>query len=294
MNRWWQLIRERFPLGSVVPMAVAFVLANAAIAAGVEGVGVAPDRLLAIGALALSFFFRLRLFDELKDHELDRSVHPDRPLARGLLGRREVGRVAAALAVVELALAAALGRWVLLIHAAAVGYSLLMYREFFVGPWLRPHLTLYAVVHTLVSALLGWSIAASVLGCAPWALPVPVLAFGGVNWMLFNVFEFARKTFAPAEERDGVPSYSKVFGIVGAGLLTSSQIAVALLILVAIAPHFPGVGLAGMPSALAALPFAAALAYAATPETEQARILRTVAGAYVVLFFAVVAGVASC
>ena len=104
MNRWWQFVRERFPLGSVVPMAVAFVLANAAVAARVDGVRVDPERWLAIGALALSFFFRLRLFDELKDHELDRTVHPERPLARGLLGRREVGWAAVGLAALELAI----------------------------------------------------------------------------------------------------------------------------------------------------------------------------------------------
>src|SRR5262249_49861480 len=107
----------------------------------------------------------------------------------------------------------------------------LMYREFFVGRWLRPRLTLYAVTHTAVSILLGYSIAAQAAARPLTGLPWPLVLFGPVNWMLFNVFEFARKTYAPQEERAGVDTYSSLYGPWGAVLLTASQIAVALALL---------------------------------------------------------------
>jgi 4-hydroxybenzoate polyprenyltransferase len=266
VKRWWIFVRERFPLQSAVPMTLTFAGANAAIAGGSDLLLVPRVRLLAIALLAVSFFFRLRLADELKDRETDRVVHPQRPLARGLLRAREVRRVACSLAALEMAVAAALGPGVLVAHGIAVGYSFVMGREFFAGTWLRPRLTLYAVVHTLVSAPLGWSIACATLGGGLADLPAPLLAFGGVNWMLFNTFEFARKTFAPLEERDGVPSYSKVFGIGGAGILTTSQIVVALGILAVIGPELAAGALVAAPAALAALPLAAVLAYAARRE----------------------------
>ena len=45
------------------------------------------------------------------------------------------------------------------------------------------------------------------------------------------MFEFARKTYAPQEERAGVDTYSSLYGPWGAVLLTASQIAVALALL---------------------------------------------------------------
>lgn len=289
MSRWWRLIRERFPLGSALPMAVAFVLANAAVAGAAAGRSPEPPRVAAASLLALSFLFRLRLFDELKDHETDRVIHPERPLARGLVSRREVGAVAGGLVLAETSLAAMLGPGPLLVHGVAVLYSGLMLREFFVGRWLRPRLTTYAVAHTLVSALLGASIATAVVPRDPGALGSTVVVFGLANWSAFNVFEFARKTFAPSEERPRVASYSKVFGPAGAGGLVVTQIGAAVGALWLVGPEIVGRSVAAAESAVAALPAGAALLFGARPDGASARTLRLAAGAWVVVFFAVVA-----
>ena len=53
---------------------------------------------------------------------------------------------------------------------------------------------------------------------------------GLMYWCIFNLFEFARKTFAPSEERQGVESYSSLFGIAGAVILSISQALVAAMI----------------------------------------------------------------
>jgi hypothetical protein len=45
------------------------------------------------------------------------------------------------------------------------------------------------VTHTIVTVPLGWSVAVQVGGPAVWRVAL-------VNWMLFNVFEFARNAKA--------------------------------------------------------------------------------------------------
>jgi 4-hydroxybenzoate polyprenyltransferase len=290
VGRWLTLIRERFPPAQYVPMAAVFVLGAGLFAlAAHEATTRAWWRFGVALGLALSFFFRLRLFDEIKDYEVDLEVNPDRPLARGLIGIGEVKAVIAGLSVLELGVAAWLGHPVLVTHAVALLYTYLMYNEFYIGPWLRPHLTTYAVTHTVSSALLGWSLAAVVTGRGLAELAAPVLVMGGVHWALFNVFEFARKTFAPVEERPSVESYSKLFGPLGAALLTVSQVAAALALMGWVARGWGLTGPGGLWAQLgvalvAALP---ALTYAARPVPATAKVFRGAAGAYIVLFFVV-------
>ena len=232
LARWWRFTLERFPPLAYGPMVVVFVAANASI----SGTDVffwrlassQALRLSAILALVLSYFFRLRAFDEIKDYEVDLRENPERPLARGLLTIPEVKRTIYALTLFELGIASLMGPVALATHGIAVAYSYLMYKEFFIGTWLRPHLTTYAVTHTASSFLLGWSVVAQCSGSGPWQLQISVLAFAMTNWGLFNIFEFARKSFAKSEERDNVESYSKLFGTFGAAALTLSQVGIAL------------------------------------------------------------------
>jgi hypothetical protein len=229
--RWLIFIGERFPLATHVPMAALLAISNGGLAARATGGSVNWGRLVAAIVLALSFFFRLRCFDEIKDYATDLNVNPTRPLPRGILTLGQVKSAIAALTVLELVLAAVFGWPVLVSHLIAVAYSFLMYREFLIGRFLRPLLTTYAVTHTAVSILLGWSLASLATGIVIWRLPFAVLIFGLANWMLFNIFEFARKTWAREEERPNVDSYSSLFGPWGAAGMTLSQVAVALVIL---------------------------------------------------------------
>ncbi len=293
-RRWGRFVRERFPPASHLPMVAVVTLANAAFAGRAEEMPVRPLRLLTTFTVTLLFFFRLRCFDEIKDLEVDLRLNPSRPLARGLLSVRQVLRAIALLAAVELVLCGWLGSRAVLVHAGASAYSFLMYKEFFIGRILRPLLTTYAVAHTFVSILLGWSIAAQTTGRAWHEMAWPVLLLGPVNWALFNVFEFGRKTFSPDEERAGADSYSSLFGPAGAAALTLGQIALAMALLAAL----PGQVLsapAAWPSRawtlhlpLAAIVIAAAAAYVLSPR-RAARVYRSIVGGYLIAFYAVLA-----
>ena len=231
---WRVFLAERFAPGPYVIMVALFAAAHAAAAGpgalarpGAAGVG--RLGLAAVGALA--FFLKLRLYDELKDYEVDLRLNPDRPLARGLVSRADMGWGIGGCIAVELATFGALGAPAALAMAAAVAYSLLMYREFFASQFLRPRLTAYAVTHTAVSVLLSAALSAAFTGRHLWRLGTDLWLFGLGAWCLFNVFEFGRKTFASSEERAGADSYSRVFGRSGAVALVAAMCALSLPLL---------------------------------------------------------------
>jgi 4-hydroxybenzoate polyprenyltransferase len=287
MTGWVVLVRERFPPASYLPMLVLFVAGNATAASSATGVPLDAWRLAAAFAISLSFFLRLRCLDEIQDYPTDVRINPTRPLPRGVLSVAQVRRGALVLAGIELAAAAALGLPIAIAHAIAVGYSLLMYREFFVGRWLRPHLTTYAVTHTFVSVLLGGSIMVQTTGTSIADLPASLLAFGAINWGLFNLFEFARKTFAPGEERPGVDSYSSLFRPTGAVLLSLSQIGIAVGAIWFASGSVFADGAALWHTPLVALFAATALVYAVRRGPVAAAFLRGSAGITIVGCYAV-------
>lgn len=290
--RWRMFIRERFSLAAHAPMILVFALANGGVSLRLAGGAGRWESFAAAWLVAMMFFFRLRCFDEIKDHAVDCRLNPTRPLARGLLTPLQVKAMCVVLVACELAVAGACGRRALGTHAVAVLYSFLMYREFFIGRWLRPRLTTYAVTHTLVSMLMGWSVGAMVSGVALWRMPAALWAYGPVNWLLFNVFEFARKTFARDEETRGADSYSLRFGAHGAAWLCMSQVAAAVALLAllpegALATRWESSG--WLPHAgLALLPLAGAVRYAARPTVSRARVYRGVSLAYQWMFYAVI------
>lgn len=224
---WIVLIKERFPPVSSGLMILLFVLADGLLASHVMQVQTGWFLYIPAFFLALSFFFRLRLFDEIKDYEIDLKMNPTRPLARGILTVSQVWNVDLCLIGFEIILSGLISWYALIAQLIAIGYSLLMYREFFIGTWLRKHLTTYAVTHTFVSVLIAYAVAVVIVSKPAWEFPPTYLLAGAMFWCIFNLFEFARKTFAPSEERSNVESYSSLFGITGAVALSLSQVLLA-------------------------------------------------------------------
>ncbi|AMR26661.1 hypothetical protein A0257_05765 [Hymenobacter psoromatis] len=213
-------LRERFPPVNMALFGVVFLTVRAvAAAAGPPPPGGWP--LAGLGAVAtVSFFFRLRVFDEEKDFAQDLLTHPGRVLQTGRVTLPQLRRLAWAGAALELSWSLLSGQTALLAWLAALLYSLLMRAEFGVGRWLRGHLVLYALSHMLIMPLIiTW------LYCAGSAAPVFGRAFGAL--LLLSLlggfsFELARKLHAPAAERAGVDSYSRALGYGRALALTGS------------------------------------------------------------------------
>lgn len=276
-------------------MVFVFVLAHSLMAAHLNLEEFSQGRAFWTFLMILSFFLRMRIFDEIKDLDVDLKVNPTRPLARGLLSVREAKKTTLFLIVFELCVASSLGRSVFLVHGLAIGYSLLMFEEFFIGDWLRTKLSTYAVTHTLVSVWLGIS---CLLGQTPSLLDGGInatqLSFVLMNWCFFNLFEFARKTFAKSEERPGVESYSSLFSPLGAVVLSISQSVVGtfLLLLVFKTPFLSSYAWSGpLFFLLSAFYGVTALGFGFFPRPRMGKIYRGLSSLYLVLHYGVLAGV---
>lgn len=226
-QRWLIFLKERFSPLAYLPLVILFVAMNGSFGTKLTGVDWLNSHLALVIPLSLSFFLRLRLFDEIKDYQTDLRVNPHRPLPRGLLRINQVKKMIVGLIALEIGLAAALGLPVFAAYIMGLCFSLLMFNEFFIGDFLRDKLTTYAVSHTFVSVLHGAMISLALVGLPATLNTQNALAYFLANWALFNLFEFARKSFAASEEREQVPTYSNTFGITGAWLLSASQVLLA-------------------------------------------------------------------
>ena len=230
MGKWLVFAHERFKPFEYLPLIALFVGVNYLFSRALSGLELPAVSIFIMGILGICFFFRMRLFDEIKDYDVDLVINPTRPLARGLIKVPEVKRAILFIILLELCLAWTLGLITFLLYVAAIFYSLLMYEEFFIGDWLRPKLPTYAVTHTIVVTLLGLALISANLGFTALESPAPFV-FLLSHWFIFNLFEFARKTFDASEERENVPSYSKIFGLKGAYLLSASQVFFSLALI---------------------------------------------------------------
>lgn len=208
--------RERFPLRNALFFAVFYVttLAVARRTAASDGPLAAEPRDAAGFAALWAFFLVLRIMDEHKDFDADAVAHPERILQRGLVTLGDLRAVGAIALAPQLAVNAwydggvgVATRWWL----AALGWSLLMAREFFVRRWLRARIMTYALSHMLVMPLLvGWIAALGAQGAPPAraTLAAAALAFAGGL-----ALEMARKLRAPPDERPMADSYTGALGI---------------------------------------------------------------------------------
>lgn len=169
-----------------------------------------------LGFLAIiSFFFRLRVFDEWKDYAIDAINHPQRVLQSGRVSLKQLTILSVVASVVEIAWCLLIGRITFIVWLIAFTYSLLMRYEFFIGNYLKTRLIVYAISHLLIMPFIIWWIWAAYTGTFLPMHPA-FLYLAGLSLLAGFAFELARKIHSPAEERPLVDSYSKVMGFIPA------------------------------------------------------------------------------
>jgi hypothetical protein len=257
---------ERFPLANGV---LILVIYTAALLCGRALTTVGP---LSVSASDLAGFFAvwayflmLRVFDEHKDYARDLANHPQRVLQSGLITLRHLKLLGLASVVVQVAatliagggIGPALGWW-----ALTMAYSLLMLKEFFVGDWLEQRLVLYAFSHLLSMPLAFLWLAQ--IGAGDRGLPAGVGWLALAGGLVAAGIEVGRKLKAPADEREGVDSYTRVLGVHGAPALSTALVAgaaAAACAALSAAGELSAAGVAGLavavvPAVLVALRFA--------------------------------------
>lgn len=212
-NRWWIYQRERFPILAHGPMVIVFCLSVMLFSSLQEG-GF-PEILRIAGAVITTviLFFQLRVADEFKDFADDSKYRPGRPVPRGLISLKELARVAWIGAAVQFAIAIYIDIGLVPILILVWTYLGLMTKEFFVTNWLKKTPSVYLISHMLIMPLIAFYVSAFDWLCECRAMPT------GLGWLLLFAFgcglvlEIGRKIKSPDAERDGVETYSSLWGI---------------------------------------------------------------------------------
>lgn len=233
-------LAERFPLLAYGVLIVSYYSSNRFLALALTRPGepmyYAPSSLLGAATLLL-FFFHLRVFDEHKDYAEDVVHHPERVLSRGLVTLGQLRRLGIAAIVLEAALSAAAGPAAFAAWLAAFAFSLLMLKEFFVAHWLRRRFLLYATLHMLVMPLLAALVFSFTTGRWPWQAPGWFWVYAFVGFFVTFNWEVSRKIRAPEEEREGVTTYTRIFGTYGAAWVVLGIRAVDTLLVALVGWH---------------------------------------------------------
>jgi 4-hydroxybenzoate polyprenyltransferase len=183
----------------------------------------------------LCFFLHVRIFDDHKDYNEDRHFFPHRVLQSGTVTLRELKFVAAAAIGIQVASAWIIGVAAMLSWAIAFIFSVLMLKEFFVRTWLKQRFLLYASVHMLIMPLLAMVVWSFSTRRFFWQAPPSYWLYSMVGFLLAFNWEVSRKIRVPEDEREGLDSYSRLFGTYGAAymVLAIRVIDTALVALVA-------------------------------------------------------------
>ncbi len=285
-ERLWEYQAERFPLFKHGALIVAFGTSAVCVSALLRGGSPAWGAMVVAVVALMCFFMQLRVADEHKDHLEDTKYRPERPVPRGLVSLKELRWVAWAAAGVTL-----VATWwldwrltgVLLLVWAWMG---LMTKEFFAPQALKKRPVLYMVSHMAVMPLID--LYATATDWMPAGI-APGGAHGGglAAFLLLSLangvsLEIARKAWAPEDEREGVETYSKLWGVKAAGYWAAAAMfaGLALSAYVHVETGAHPVFLAGL-LIVAALGVFAAIDYASEGTRKAAQRLELMAGIYV-------------
>ncbi len=220
--RLWLYLGQRFPLLRHGILIFSYFSANQFLAQAVtrgEGPMVYDARSILNFFMLLCLFFHLRVFDDHKDRDSDIAAFPHRYLSRGVFTYAELWRLGLLAIALEAVIAWLAGPAAVLTWLLVLGWSLLMFKEYFVRDWLRRRIFLYALTHTTI--LFGFDLLIWSVTTGRWLWEVNwlyfVYALNGV-FVAFT-FEFARKIRVPEDEHVLVDSYSKHLGPFGAAWL---------------------------------------------------------------------------
>jgi 4-hydroxybenzoate polyprenyltransferase len=212
-NRWWIYQRERFPLFAHGPLILAFSLSAMSYSALLRGErSLNPQEALVAFITALLFFLQLRIADEFKDAEDDARWRPYRPVPRGLVTLRELGWIGIGAGVIQLAGSFWLRPVQALMLVVAWCYLALMSREFFIHGWLKRQPLVYMLSHMIIMPVFDIYATACDWLTAGATPPHGLFWFLAVSYMNGIVIEIGRKIRAPADEEEGVETYSALWG----------------------------------------------------------------------------------
>lgn len=301
VRRWGAWAHERFPPGRAAAILLIYVPVVVFGRWLVAPPGASPTLgwLDVAGYLAfLGLLYTMRVIDEHKDYDEDCLNYPERVLQRGLVTRAQLRWtlvVAIPLQVgVCLAYDGGFGA-VTATWALTFAWLLLLWRELFVGAWLRRHFMVYALTHVPMFPLMTYWVAT--MGAREVVGGTDVALLLVMTFCVGFAGEMARKMRSPDRELAHYTTYTSVLGtgracVVAATLLVAATVPAVLLL-----ARIGTIAWVTVPLAAATCVYGVVTAalFARTPTAKTEKLMFNGIGSamvtfYVLVFAAIVAG----
>jgi len=203
-------------------------------------------KIVALFIIIFMFFLQLRITDEFKDYEEDLKYRAYRPVQRGVITLKALGKIGIATVIIQIILAYIIDFKYFMIIVWF--YMFLMAKEFFIKEWLTKRILIYALSHVVIMIFITLVIVNAtqyiILGEAE-----NIFKFGALQWYRHNidialiplftlnylngiVLEIGRKTRRADEEEHGVQTYSKLWGKKKAVVILSLLFAVEYFLVI--------------------------------------------------------------
>ena len=293
-RRFWIYQKERFPFVGHLPLIFMFTfsaIAYSRICRSQSGFIQWKD--FAIGFFTtLTLFFLLRISDEFKDREIDAKYRPELPVPRGLMKLSELKIMGMIVIVLQCILILWIHPSMFLFYIIVLAYLAFMTVEFFAHDWLNNHMLAYMASHMVIIPLVD--IYASGLdwyldGNHPhWGL----LFFFAVSYFNGMVLEIGRKLKHPADEKEGVVTYSGLYGYQRAStywILILSLTAFAA----AVACHYANLSVISyyILATSYSIGVFAAIKYKRNPSQKASKTLEIISGIWTLLMYGTLGGI---
>ena len=230
-------LNERFPLGKNSFFVLIFTLSGYIYTSllynskimylftnGIK-IGIFQYKIIALFIIIFMFFFQLRITDEFKDYEEDLKYRAYRPVQRGIISLKTLGKIGIATVIIQIMLAHVIDPEIIYFMIFVWIYMFLMAKEFFIKKWLTKRILIYALSHVVIMVFITLVIVEATQYIVPknifdvfilqryrhnidFAL-IPLFALNYLNGI---VLEIGRKTRRTDEEEYGVQTYSKLWG----------------------------------------------------------------------------------
>ena len=205
-------------------------------------------KIVALFIIIFMFFLQLRITDEFKDYEEDLKYRAYRPVQRGVVSLKALGKIGIATVIIQIILAYVIDFKIIYFMIIVWFYMFLMAKEFFIKEWLTKRILIYALSHVVIMIFITLVIVNAtqyiVLGEAE-----NIIKFGALQWYRHNidialiplftlnylngiVLEIGRKTRRADEEEHGVQTYSKLWGKKKAAVILSLLFAVEYFLVI--------------------------------------------------------------
>lgn len=230
-------LNERFPLGKNSFFVLIFTLSGYIYTSllynskimylftnGVK-IGIFQYKIIALFIIIFMFFFQLRITDEFKDYEEDLKYRAYRPVQRGIISLKTLGKIGIATVITQIILAHVIDPEIIYFMIFVWIYMFLMAKEFFIKKWLTKRILIYALSHVVIMVFITLVIVEATQYIVPknifdvfilqrykHNIDIALIPLFALNYLNGIVLEIGRKTRRADEEEHGVQTYSKLWG----------------------------------------------------------------------------------